>query len=65
MPSKDFSYKATKDGKVFIYWRGKQAKILVGNPAKKFLAEIDGEDDQGAQMLMAKRTGNFKRGNER
>jgi hypothetical protein len=61
----DFSYKATKSGKVFISWRGKQVKILAGKEAEKFLALAVGADESEAQLLMAKRSGNFKRGNER
>lgn len=60
-----FTFKATKDGKVFIFWNGKQAKVLIGDLAKKFIAQIADMDADDAQMLMAKRTGNFKRGNER
>jgi len=61
---RDFSYKATKSGKVFISWHGKQVKILAGKDAEKFMALAVGADEE-AQMLMAKRSGNFKRGNER
>ena len=62
---KDFSYKATKFGKVFISWRGKQVKALAGKEAEKFLALAAEADERETQMLMAKRSGNFKRGNER
>jgi hypothetical protein len=61
----DFAFKDTKDGKVFIYWRGKLARTLVGKEAKKFLEEIDDLEAEQAQLLMARRTGNFKRGNEK
>jgi hypothetical protein len=61
----DFSYKATKSGKVFISWRGKQVKILAGKEAEKFMELAAGADEQETQLLMAKRSGNFKRGNER
>lgn len=61
----EFTFRATKAGKVFIYWRGRQAKILAGREAKKFLEEIDRMGAEQAQLLMARRTGNFKRGNER
>jgi hypothetical protein len=63
--AEDFAYKATKSGKVFISWRGKQVKILAGKEAEKFLALAAGADESEAQLLMAKRSGNFKRGNER
>ncbi len=61
----EFSFRQTKSGKVFIYWRGKQVMILNDPESKKFLRKISGRDDEQAQLIMAKITGNFKRGNER
>ena len=52
-----FSYHAGKDGKVFINWHGKQAQ--------KFISRVENLEDKDAQLVMAKITGNFKRGNER
>ena len=61
-----FSFQANKDdSKVFIYWRGKQVKVLKDKEAKKFLDRIVGLEDKEVQLVMAKLTGNFKRGNER
>jgi hypothetical protein len=60
-----FTYQVTKSGKVFIFWQGKRIKILPREVARKFLAKIEGLDQQGTQLVMAKETGNFKRGNER
>ena len=60
-----FSYRATKDGKVFLFWQGKQVKVLKGMVAQKFLRDVVDVDQQGAQLMMANLTGNFKRGNER
>ena len=60
-----FSYRATKDGKVFLFWHGKQVKILKGMAAQKFLQDVVNIDQQEAQLVMAKVTGNFKHGNER
>lgn len=60
-----FSYKISKDNKVFLFWYGKQVMILKGKDSEKFIARISGADFQEAQLLMAKVTGNFKRGNER
>jgi hypothetical protein len=39
--------------------------VLKGNEARKFISRMTGLDEQGAQLMMAKVTGNFKRGNER
>ncbi len=60
-----FSYRAMKDGKVFLYWYGKQVKILKGKEAEEFSAKIAGLNHKAAQLVMAKITGNFKRGNEK
>jgi len=60
-----FSYRITKDNKVFISWHGKQVTILSGNKAKDFIANIEDADGKEAQLLMAKATGNFKHGNEK
>lgn len=61
-----FSYRITKDKTVFIDYYGKQVKILKGKDAEKFIEKMNGaEDTQALQLLMAKITGNFKRGNER
>jgi hypothetical protein len=60
-----FTYQEGKDNKVFIFWRGKQVKILKGKEAQKFMAKITGLEHIEAQLVMAKATGNFKRGNER
>lgn len=60
-----FSYKIGKDNKIFIYWHNKQVMLLKGAKAQKFLDKIKGLDDKEVQLVMAKITGNFKRGNER
>ena len=60
-----FDYEATKDGRVFIYWQRKHVTTLKGDKARKFLAQVEGTDEHDAQLVMAKVTGNFKRGNER
>lgn len=60
-----FAYRESKDGKVFITWNGRQVTILKEAAARKFLAAIAGLEGKAAQLVMAKITGNFKRGNER
>ncbi len=59
-----FTYRVSKD-KVFIYWHGKQVTILKGKEAQRFISKIERLSDHEAQLVMAKATGNFKRGNER
>lgn len=60
-----FSYRPLKDGRVLIFWVGRQVKTLADAEAQTFLAKIDGLESKEAQLVMAKLTGNFKRGNER
>ncbi|SHO51090.1 hypothetical protein [Anaerocolumna xylanovorans] len=60
-----FSYKITKDKKVLIYWNGKQVSLLRGKESERFLARIQNVDLKEVQLILAKITGNFKRGNEK
>ena len=61
-----FKYRVSKDNMVFLDYYGKQVKILKGKEAEKFLKRIHAaEDTTEEQLIMAKITGNFKRGNER
>ncbi|MBP3961207.1 MULTISPECIES: hypothetical protein [Paenibacillus] len=60
-----FTYRVTKDNKVFISYMGRQVTSLVGKEADKFLTRISGQDFKAVQLVMAKVTGNFKRGNEK
>ena len=59
-----FSYRISKDNKVFISYEGKQVTTLSGSKASKFITAIEGLEGKEAQLVMAKATGNFKRGNE-
>lgn len=60
-----FSFRSHKDGTVRIACRGKVVTTLAGKSAARFLARVDGADAEQEQLVMAKATGNFKRGNER
>ena len=60
-----FSYKITKDNKVFLYWHGKQVSMLRGKESERFIAKVNNANTKEAQLIMAKLTGNFKRGNEK
>jgi hypothetical protein len=55
----------SKDEQVFISWRGKQVTILKGKAAQQFISKIARLDGREAQLVIAKATGNFKRGDER
>lgn len=60
-----FSYRVFKDNKVLIFWYEKQVMILKGKESEKFLARVAKADEIESQLIMAKITGNFKRGNEK
>ena len=60
-----FTYRITKDQKVFISYEGKQVTILSGKKAEDFIKKIQSAEGKDAQLIMAKATGNFKRGNEK
>jgi len=60
-----FAFTATKAGKVLITHHGKQARILQGREAQKFMSSIETMNAAQAQLLMARTTGQFKFGNER
>ncbi|HRJ79874.1 MAG TPA: hypothetical protein PLF37_15350 [Planctomycetota bacterium] len=66
-PSTDlgFAYRQRKGGEVEVFHHGCLASTLRGVDALDFLAEIRSTDSAEAQQLMARLTGNYKRGNER
>lgn len=57
-----FDYTVRGDGSVTITHHGRPASTLRGGRAAEFLAEVDGGDEQ---EVMARWTGNYRRGNER
>lgn len=65
LDNKIFTYRTIKEDRVFIYWYEKQVTTLKGQEAQRFIDKIRRLNDQEAQLVMAKITGNFKRGNER
>jgi hypothetical protein len=60
-----FSYRIRRSGELEILHHGRLASTLRGNDADDFLAEVEAADEEDAQQLMARITGNYKRGNER
>ena len=61
-PVTAFEYRVRKDGDVVIHHHGRQATVLRGAAATRFLADVERKDPQA---LMARVTGNYRRGNER
>lgn len=57
-----FSYNRRKNGDVIIKHNGHKAAVLRGERAKKFLNRVETRDPQ---EVMARMTGNYKRGNEK
>jgi hypothetical protein len=60
-----FSFDHHKDEHVTICHLGKAVTVLKGAKAVRFLERVTGADAEKQQLVMAKATGNFKRGNER
>jgi hypothetical protein len=60
-----FSYRKRKNGDVEVLHHGRLASTLRGADASAFLADAPDPTSPDAQELMARLTGNYKRGNER
>lgn len=60
-----FTYRIRKNGEVEILHRGRLASTLRGDDAEDFKHAAGQESSVEAQQLMARVTGNYKRGNER
>jgi hypothetical protein len=60
-----FDYRRRKNGDVEVLHHGRVAATLRGRDAADFLAEAPDPRSDDAQHLMARLTGNYKRGNER
>jgi hypothetical protein len=61
-----FSAVVTRDERVLVSWNGRRVVALAGADARKVIDGLEGAtDEQAEQLVLAKATGNFKRGNER
>jgi len=60
-----FNCTSRADGSIVIRYRAAPVTILRGRAAERFSERLDRTDAAGAQQLMARATGNFRRGNER
>lgn len=58
-----FTHVVRKSGEVVVTHHGVTAAVLRGRAAERFLADIERSDDP--QLVMARVTGNYRRGNER
>ncbi|MBT8207794.1 MAG: hypothetical protein HKN07_15540 [Acidimicrobiia bacterium] len=63
MPApRGFTYVTRKNGEVVISHEGRTVTTLRGKAAERFIKKVEIGDPQ---QLMARATGNYKRGNER
>jgi hypothetical protein len=60
-----FAFRKMKNGDVWITHHGKHITTLRGTAAIDFITEADDGSFDDQQQLMARETGNYKRGNER
>lgn len=59
-----FDVQVTRD-KVLVRFRGRLVRTLTGADVDEIRAAVDAGDGAAVQLLVARKTGNFKRGNER
>jgi len=64
LSERPFSWR-TRGAEVEISYGGRPVTVLRGHAAALFGARMAGLNEVDAQHLMARATGNFKRGNER
>jgi len=56
----------TKDERVLVTWGGRTVVTVAGAPARRLADRLANAPDEDArQLVLARATGNFKRGNER
>ena len=59
-----FTYRVTKAGQVLVSRDGRQVVTVSGSAAARLIPLL-GVDDDTDQELLARATGNYRRGNER
>ena len=65
LADRPFAYAVTKDGRVRISYGSRVVTTVGGTGAARLAAALAHADEDEAQQLLARATGNFKRGNER
>lgn len=60
-----FDWRVTKAGTVLVSRGGRQVVTVGGKAGLKLAAQLEGADNAAAQQLLARATGNYRRGNER
>jgi len=64
LAAEPFDVQVTRD-KVLVKFRGRLVRTLTGADADEIRAAVAEGDPAAVQLLVARKTGNFKRGNER
>lgn len=64
LQERPFSARAS-EGKVFVSYDGRVVRTLTGRDAASVERAMGAGDEDALQLLLARLTGNFKRGNER
>lgn len=59
-----FDYRITKDGRILVSRAGRQIVTIAGSRAERLVGML-GADPAQDQELLARATGNYRRGNER
>ena len=60
-----FDWRVTGDGSVRVSRGGREVVVVGGARGAKLAAQLESASDEHAQQLLARATGNYKRGNER
>jgi hypothetical protein len=59
-----FGYRVTKDGRILVSRGGRLVVTIAGSKAERLIGML-GADPAQDQELLARATGNYRRGNER
>ena len=65
LDDRPFSYRVTKDRRVLVSYRARHVTVVAGKAAERLIGTLESADAETTQLLLARVTGNFKRGNER
>ena len=60
-----FDWQVTKAGTVLVFRGGRQVVTVGGKAGLKLATQLGGVEGAAAQQLLARATGNYRRGNER
>jgi hypothetical protein len=60
-----FDYRVTKQGGVIVYRGGQAVMTVGGHDAARLVGALQSADDSQVQHLLARASGNYRRGNER